>query len=842
MQKKHRLFGQTKTNVYFCRDIHVCKQYLQNIPNQSYHMRRRKALPLVLFFAFIAFTTPTYAQMSDDAVLKYVENGLSNGKSQDQLTKELALRGVSTEQAERIKARIDAKNKKTTTGDQEVTDSRMRTSEAIITATPKEDVVKKPLHDESQVFGHNVFSIDSLTFAPLENIATPEDYRLGPGDEVIIDVWGTNQATIRQIISPDGFINIEEIGLAYLGGMTIKEASEYMHRKLSSIYSIGDENAQSEFKLTLGAIRTITVNIMGEVVAPGTYSLSSLSTIYHALYKAGGFSDLGSVRNVSLVRNGQKIADVDVYDLIINGKPTKNIVLQDGDVVLVPTYEAITSISGNVKRPMKYEMKKGESINNLINFAGGFKGDAYTTNVTVERRHGREHQIFTVDKSKFSSFELLDGDSINVGTIIDRYENRVEIKGAVFRPGYYQLSDEINTVSKLIAIADGLKGDAFLNRALLHREREDYTLELISIDIKRLLDGEVQDVQLKKNDILTIPSINEIRDLGFITIVGEVAYPGEYRFAKNSSIEDIILQAGGLLESASTAKIDVSRRIKDPEGVEETDTISRMFTFSINQDYKIEGDSAFVLEPYDQIYVRKSPGYSSQNHVEVKGEVLFPGSYVLTNKSMRLSDAIKLSGGVSSLAYVKGAKLSRVMNEEERKRFVAALDVLKQTKDPKEEEEEEEEEELEELQTEETYSVGINLKEALENPGSDADVILRDGDVITVPEYDNTVKISGSVLYPNTVTYNPKMKVADYVSQAGGYGFRAKKSRAYIVYMNGNVSKARGSARKIVEPGCEIIIPDKVTNDKALANFLSIATTSASMATMLGTIYNIFKK
>ena len=815
--------------------MHI-QQRKQNIKNKINRMRERKAFALILLFALMAFAAPVHAQMSDDAVMRYVESGMASGKSQDQLTKELALRGVSKEQAARIKARMEAQQGGASASSKAATANRLRTSKTVKTVTPKKKIVVKPQYDETQVFGRNVFAIDSLTFAPFENMATPEDYKLGPGDEVIIDVWGTNQATIRQIISPDGFINIEEIGLVYLGGMTIKEAESHMCRKLASIYSVGDEDAQSEFKLTLGAIRTITVNIMGEVVAPGTYSLSSLSTIYHALYKAGGFSDLGSVRNVSLIRNGKKIAEIDVYDFIINGKPAEEVILQDGDVVLVPTYEAIATIAGNVKRPMRYEMRTGENVADLIDFAGGFKGDAYTSNITVERRHGREYQIFTVDNADFASFALLDGDSINVGTIINRYENRVEVKGAVYRPGYYQLNDEVNTVAKLIALADGLKGDAFVNRALLHREREDYTLELIPVDIKKLLSGEIQDIPLQKNDVLTIPSINEIRDLGYITIVGEVAYPGEYRFAQNTTIEDVILQAGGLLESASTAKIDVSRRIKDPNGVEETDTISRMYTFAINQDYKIEGDSTFVLEPYDQIYVRRSPGYSSQYHVQIEGEVLFPGSYVLTNKSMRLSDVIKLAGGVSSLAYVKGAKLSRVMNEEEKKQFYAALDVLKQTKDSKTKVEKEEEEVVEE-----TYYIGINLEAALANPKSDADVILREGDVIVVPEYDNTIRISGCVLYPNTVTYNPKLTVADYVSQAGGYGFKAKKGRAYIVYMNGNVCKARRSSRKIVEPGCEIIVPNKITNEEALTNFMSIATTSASIATMLGTIYNIIK-
>ncbi|MBR4312636.1 MAG: SLBB domain-containing protein [Bacteroidaceae bacterium] len=790
----------------------------------------RKPIFSLFLLAAVLFVTPASAQMSDEAAISYVKKGLANGKSQNQLISELSLKGVTKEQALRIKKQMESEDKGGSLDLQSV--SRMRSSQSVKTAPTKAPVVQQPQVSENQVFGHNVFSIKSLTFAPIENLATPVDYKLGPGDEVIIDVWGTNQATIRQIISPDGFINIEEIGLIYLGGMTIEEANDYVRRKLASIYSVGNENAQSEIKLTLGAIRTITVNVMGEVVAPGTYSLSSLSTVYHALYRAGGFNNLGSVRNVSLVRNGKKIADIDVYDFIINGKPAEDIILQDGDVVLVPTYEIIVALSGNVKRPMRYEIKKGENIANLVDFSGGFRGDAYTANVTVERRNGRELQIYTVENADFSSFELLDGDRINVGEIIQRYENRVEIQGAVYRPGHYQLNDKVNTISELIAIADGLRGDAFTNRALLHREREDYTLELIPIDIDKVLNGSATDLELQKNDVLTIPSINAIRDLGVITIVGQVAHPGDYRFAENTTIEDAILQAGGLLEAASTAKVDVSRRIKNPESTEESDTLAQLFSFSIDSDYKINGGETFILEPYDRIYVRKSPSYSSQSHVHVRGEVLFPGSYVLTNKSMRLSDAIKLSGGVSSLAYVRGAKLNRRMNENERKQLLEAAEIIENG---------EAEDTKVDIDITEVYTIGINLEKALKNPGSDADLVLREGDEIIIPEYTNTVKISGCVLRPTTVTYDPKMTVSDYIVQAGGYGFRARKGKAYIVYMNGTANKGRRSARKVIEPGCEIIVPDRAKNDAMLANTLGIATTSASIATMLGTVYNIIK-
>lgn len=795
-------------------------------------MVKKQTFILFVLIALVTFVTPARAQMSDDAVMSYVEEGISNGKSQEAIARELATKGVTKQQAERLKKKFEESHGTKGTVQQVGSSDRERNVENLGEINPEAPVVKQPATSPTSVFGRNIFSIQSLTFAPSENIATPANYKLGPGDEVIIDIWGTNQTTIRQTISPDGFINVDGIGIVYLTGMTVKEADNYMRRQLGRIYSVGGEDAQSEIKLTLGAIRTITVNVMGEVVGPGTYSLSSLSTVYHALYRAGGFNDLGSVRNVSLVRNGKKVTDIDLYDFIIEGKPADNVVLQDGDVILVPTYESIVAVSGNVKRPMLYEVKQGETIQDLINFAGGFRGDAYTANINLERRNGREFQVYTVGKDEFASFGLIDGDKLEIGTIINRYENRLEIRGAVYRPGFYQLNDKINTVSKLIAMADGLRGDAFTNRALLHREREDYTLELIQVDLKGILNGTAADIELKKNDVLTISNVNEIRDLGFITVVGEVANPGMFRFAENTTVEDIILQAGGLLESASTAKIDVSRRIKNPDSTTEGDSISQTFSFAIDGNYEIVNGNTFVLEPYDQVYVRRSPSYNAQRHIKIEGEVIFPGSYALNHKASRLSDLVKTAGGVSSVAYVKGTKLLRQMNEEERSRLESAMDMMDNTKDSAS---------VAKLNAASQYTVGINLEKALANPGSDADVVLREGDVIVVPEYTNTVKVAGNVLYPNTITYNPKMRVGDYIEQAGGYGFRAKKNRAYIVYMNGTVAKANKNSRKVVEPGCEIIVPERQKREGSLQNVLSIATTSASLATMFGTLYNIIK-
>ena len=804
-------------------------------------MIKRLATIFIALAALAFFAEPARAQMSDDAVYSYVEDGLASGKSQDTIVKELAARGVTKAQAERIKKRLEDMHGTTdAVRSVSASDTRSRKPgqslditviDEEMTESPTPDVVAQ-VEDSLQVFGRNIFSNRNLSFAPSENIATPENYKLGPGDEVIIDIWGTNQNTIRQTISPDGFINIEGIGLVYLTGMKVKEADTYMRRQLNKIYSVDGEDAQSEIKLTLGAIRTIQVNVMGEVAAPGTYFLSSLSTVYHALYRAGGFSDLGSVRNIELIRDGKKKATIDIYDFIVKGQSPDDVTLQEGDIILVPTYESLVSAYGKVKRPMIYEMKGDETVADLLEYAGGFAGNAYKVNVNMERKNGREFQVYTVMEDEYPTFKVMDGDVVTVGTMIDRYENRLEIKGAVFRPGVYQYSDRIRTVKQLVAIADGLKGDAFTNRAIIQRERPDYTMETVSFDLKKVLSGEAADVELKPNDVLTVSSIHDLEDVGFITVYGEVATPGSFVFAKNTTIEDIIMQAGGLLESASTVKVDVSRRIKDTHATEATDTLSRIYTFSIKDGFVVDGDPDFILEPFDNVYVRRSPSYNIQNHVRVEGEILFPGTYALSQKSTRLSDIVKQAGGASEWAYVKGSRLSRRMTPEERTRMQSTLAMLDNTKDSLD---------VSKIDIAETYFVGIDLEAALANPGSDADILLRDGDVLLIPEYLNTVKISGNVLYPNVVFYNSNMTVKDYVQMAGGYGFDAKRSRAYVVYINGTVAKAKKLSKAVVQPGCEIIVPQKMRKEDSLQKILSVATTSSSIATMLATIYNIIR-
>lgn len=806
-----------------------------------------KKLISLLVFSFLLTVGEVWAQsMSDDQVVEYVKSATEAGKSQKQIMTELAARGVSRAQAERIKKRYEeqqaseqgmsaiAKNRqrRSTEAQEELVDGEMD-----IIAAEMSDPAEQSTEEAAQlVYGRNIFNSRNLTFAPSQNIPTPVNYQLAAGDEVIIDVWGNNQATYRETISPEGSIKIPNLGPIYLNGLTVKEAEKYLKKELNKIHSgIEGENPTSEMKLSLGQIRTIQVNIMGEVAIPGTYNISSFSNIFHALYRAGGIGKLGSLRSIQLMRNGKKIADVDVYDFILKGKTMDAIRLQEGDVIIVPTYDILVDIQGNVKRPMFYEMKNGETVKTLIEYAGNFTSDAYTKNLRITRQNGKEYQVYTIDDIDYSVFKLMDGDVLNISAMLDRFENKLEIKGAVYRPGIYQFSGQLNTVKQLVEKAEGVMGDAFLGRAVLHREREDLTKEVIQVDLKNILNGTKPDIALKRNDQLYIPSIHDLQDVGTLTVFGEVARPGTFPFAENTTLEDIIIQAGGLLESASSVRVDVSRRIKDSKGTEASSTIGEMHTFALKDGFVIDGEPGFILKPYDQIFVRRSPAYQTQINVRVNGEVLFEGTYALTQKTERVSSLVEKAGGVTPYAYVKGAKIARRINDEERRRMETVLEMAR-TADEKDSID------VSKLELGNIYYVGIDLVAALKNPGSDADVVLREGDQLIIPEYNNTVRISGEVMYPNTVSYVKGKGLKYYIEQAGDYGQSAKKKRAYIVYMNGQVKKAKKWDNNLIEPGCEIIVPTKEKNNFSLQNMLSIATTSASLATMIASIANIITK
>jgi polysialic acid transport protein kpsD len=777
--------------------------------------------------------------MSDSQVLEYVKDGIRQGKEQKQLASELARKGVTKEQAMRVKQLYEQQNNVNTsqsTGT-DINESRLREETKENTSDMLEDhPTTEDLAREDQVFGRNIFNTRNLTFEPSVNLATPANYRLGPGDEVIIDIWGASQNTIRQQISPEGTINIQKIGPVNLSGMTVSAANEYLKGALNKIYN-GLNNTTdptSDIRLTLGNIRTIQINVMGEVVQPGTYALSSFSTVFHALYRAGGVSDIGSLRNVQLVRNGKNIATIDVYEFIMKGNTQDDIRLQEGDVVIVPAYDVLVKISGKVKRPMRFEMKKDENLATLIKYAGGFEADAYTRSLRVVRQNGEEYEVNTVKDMDYSIYTMRNGDVVTAEAILNRFTNKLEIRGAVYRPGIYQLSGKLNTIRELVYEAQGLTGDAFLNRAVLYRQREDLTSEVVQIDIKSIMNGTSPNLALMKNDILYIPSIHDLEDRGNVTVHGEVAHPDSYPYADNMTLEDLIIQAGGLKEAASTVRIDISRRIKNPRSTADNDTIGQMYTFSLKDGFVIDGQPGFILEPYDQVYVRRSPGYQAQQNVAIEGEILFGGNYAMTSREERLSDLVNKAGGPTNYAYLRGAKLTRVANASEKKRMGDVIRLMSR--------------QLGEamidslgIRVEDTFTVGIDLEKALSNPKSNADLVLREGDVISIPKNNNTVTINGAVMVPNTVSYMQGKDVDYYLNQAGGYSDNAKKSKKFIVYMNGQVTKVKGSGKKQIEPGCEIIVPSKEKKRNNIGNILGYATTFSTLGMMVASIANLIK-
>lgn len=841
---------------------------------------------------------PCYAtaqsSMTDEQILKFVMKENAEGTSLVQIVTKLMQKGVTIEQIRRVKDKYErqAKNKglgTVSSKDSEEDNGRQRKNNGKKGSSKNDDDEESPqyrlkdtrekkkskskevVYDETnedwlmmqdelntfipdttamlekllaekrkkKVFGRDIFNNKDLTFEPNMNIATPQNYILGPGDAVYIDIYGASQKTIESTVSPDGEVTIEGFGPVQVSGLTVAQANARLRSTLGARYS------SSKIKLTVGQTRSIMINVMGEVKNPGTYTLPAFATVFHALYMAGGTNDIGTMRNIKVYRNNRLVSVVDIYDYILNGKLTGNVRLADNDVISVGPYDCLVNITGKVKRPMYYEMKRNESVGTLLKYAGGFTGDAYKKSVRIVRKTGREYSVYNVDEFDMSAFHLADEDSVSVDSILPRFSNMVEVKGAVFRPGMYQVGGDINSVKTLIEHADGLREEAFTARAVMHRMKKDRTLEVVPVDVEGILDGTVPDIPIQNNDVLFIPTKQEMMEEQTITIHGEVQYPGIYRYADNETLEDFVLQAGGLKQTASTVKVDVSRRIVNPKALTTDSVIARTYTFALKDGFVIDGTPGFKLMPFDEVYVRKSPGYYKQQNVVVEGEVMFSGTYTLSKKNQRLSDLIKSAGGVNDRGYIAGARLERKVNESERARMEAVLKKVKEEAEQMEIEAAKENkkidlknsEKIKKFEIPEFYSVGIELDKALANPGCDADIVLREGDKIIVPQYNGTVKINGAVMYPNTVGFQKGKKAKYYINQAGGFSEKAKKSQTYIVYMNGTIAKVSQNAKP--KPGCEIVVPEKEINKMTIAEKMTIGTSVASIATMIAALANI---
>ena len=791
--------------------------------------------------------------MSDDEIIEYINEQKRRGMSDRVIVRNLLNRGVSQEKLTELREKYSERSTQNTSGNQgldadvDFMTDRRRTNnllnvDAGILETQIQDVIPDSvtlaslsleISREQEIFGHNIFRDKQVSFEPNLNIATPENYRLGPGDEVIIDVWGASQSTFRDYISPDGYVNIEQLGLIYLSGMTVSAANEHLKTRYGQIYSgLTEDNPSAEIKLTLGQIRSIQVRVMGEVVNPGTYTVSSFASIFHALYLAGGVNDIGSLRNIRVSRGGREVAVLDVYDYLLNGRTSGDIRLSDGDVVTVPTYDRLVKVEGQVKRPMFYEMKESESVADLLGYSGGFARNAYRGSVSIERFGDNGMQFFTLDETAQRTFLVRDGDLMRVDSISDLFENVVEVKGAVYRQGKFQLG-VVNTVKELIENAGGLKPNAFVSRAILNRRLPDMSMENVAVDIEGVMDGTVSDIELRNYDVLYISSIEDMQDIQYVNVYGEVAFPGKYRFAHNTKVGDVILMAGGLSEKASTARIEVVRRNYDAASVNVSDTIAQVFTFEIDRNLTVSGADNFVLQPFDAVYVRRSPTYVTQGNVSIEGEVVFAGMYVMGNKNMRLSDLVKASGGFTNNAYIEGARIERRLSAAERERMRENLRNVQRQMDSTY---------LANIEIPEYQNVGINLAKAIEQPGGDYDLILKNGDRLIIPEFVNTVTISGNVMYPNTVTYKEGENLNYYINLAGGYGLNAKKSKAIIVYQNGTIARAKNRA-SLIKPGCEIIVPTKVKREgMSTAEIFSLASTSASLATVIISLINLITR
>ena len=853
----------------------------------------------LMLFMVSSMAMAQSSSMTDDQVMSFVVKEHNSGTSNSQIVTKLMQRGVDISQIRRVRARYEREAKQggleNASGKASATPSRLRANNGKTredyakntnpsTSTPNathQDVTNRsnyrvsaestdnsdkdeymaiqnemssmypdiePQKKSSKVFGRDIFNNKSLTFEPNMNIATPQNYRLGPGDAVIIDIYGASQKTIQDTVSPDGTVTIEGYGPVSISGLTVSQANARLRGTVGSRYS------SSKIRLTVGQTKTIMVNVMGEVKAPGTYTLSAFATVFHALYMAGGINDLGTLRNIKVYRNNRLVTVVDIYDYILNGKLTGNVRLADNDVIVVGPYDCLVNITGKVKRPMFYEMKKNESINSLLKYAGSFTGDAYKKSVRVNRKTGREYSVYNVEEFDFASFRIADGDSVTVEPILNRYANTVEVRGAVFRPGMYNLGEQVNSVRSLIEHAEGLTEDAFKARAVMHRMKTDRSLEVVSVDVEGIMSGKVADIPLKENDVLFIPTRQDKMNERTITIRGEVLFPGTYKYADNETIEDFVLQAGGLTDKASVVNVNVSRRVSDAKALRPDSLIAQTYTLSLKDGFVIDGTPGFILMPFDEVFIRKSPGYTEQQNVTIEGEVLFAGAYTLTKRNARLSDLFKKAGGSTKEAYLTGARLIRKANDTEKARMEAVLKMQREQQQKnllqlaassnsgsnlQQVAESAKNADLEKFNVPDEYPVGIDLSEAIKHPGSEEDLVLREGDRLVVPQYNGTVKINGAVMYANTVSYEKGKRASYYIDQAGGFASDAVKNKAYIIYMNGKVAKVSHGAK--VQPGCEIVVPAKLKRKMSVAETMSLGTSMSSIAAMIATIANLSK-
>ncbi|WP_258100415.1 SLBB domain-containing protein [Marinoscillum pacificum] len=765
-------------------------------------------------------------ELSDDQIQRIIDQAESGGYTEQQLEFMARSRGMSSAQISKLRQRINevrngssskssnissVDRSRVSPNQEEVDANRSSGFDPFQTIFP-EDTLVDP--SELKIFGLDFFNNPEISFDPSLNIATPADYQIGPGDQIVIDVWGASEQNYQLQVSPEGSIIIPNLGPIYLNGLSVEKAETRIKSRLKNIYSTLGQNTFAQ--VSLGQIRTVSVNVLGEVAQPGTYQVSSFTTAFNALYNAGGPTENGSFRSIGIYRSGKEVAVLDAYNFLISGTG-QNIMLQDQDVVMVKPYENRVAVRGEVKRPAYYEVIKGESLNDVVSFAGGFTGWAYKKSISIRRNLDNRKTVVTVLANRFPETGLIDGDDLEVGKIQNQFVNRVRVEGAVNHPGEFELSDGM-TLKDLINYVDGLRADAFLQRGIIIRQNDDLTLSNISFSPREIVSGE-SDLMLKSEDLIKIQSIFDLREEYMVSIQGEVLTPGDYPFADGMTVENLIYLANGFKETAAKSFVEVARRVTDEDG--DGSATATIYNFPIDKNLSIkDGDKDFQLKPFDLVVIRKSPFYEKQNIVEVEGEAQYPGKYALASKNERISDVLTRAGGTTKYAYIKGATLIRRTEyfvnkgkgESDSNESTDAAAKIRQ-------------EDLKSLLERDTLvdqrdqvfktqeSIGIKLDEILKAPGSKYDLILKEGDVLSIPRQLQTVRIRGEVLYPSTVRFDNNRTFRQYISQSGGFSDDAKKGKSYVVYPNGSAERTKSflwfKNYPRVDPGAEVIIPRK---------------------------------
>lgn len=818
---------------------------------------------LVIFIIGVLSTPSSYAQdapslqnlqninvdnLSDAQIQKFVDQVEASGYSQQQLEVLAKARGMSSAQISKLQQRIQklqsasggggstsfnrTRDRKTFNKDV-VNDDRSGDFDPFNSIYAVDSAALKA-KGELEIFGMSFFKNRELTFEPSVSIATPRDYQIGPGDEIIIDVWGASEQTYQLTVSPEGSIIVPSIGPIYLNGLSVDRAESRIMAKLKSIYSTLGDNTFAQ--ISLGQIRTISVNVIGEVVRPGTYQMSSFATAFNALYYAGGPNESGSMRVIEVFRSGKKVGTLDAYSFLINGGG-QNIMVQDQDVVLVKPFANRISVTGEVKRPAIYEVTEGESLLSAIGYAGGFGAEAYQKSISLRRNLGNGRTIHTIGLDDFESFKLTNGDVIEVGSIQNLFIGRVRVEGAVNHPGEFELKEGM-MLSEVISLADGFRSDVFLARAVIIRQNDDLSLSNLAFSPQELMSGK-GDLPLKSEDLIRVQSIFDLREAYTVSVQGEVQLPGSYPYAKGMTVENLIYLANGFRESAAKSFVEVARRVTTDSG--EGTNASEIFNFPIDANLALTPEgSQFALKPFDLVVIRQSPFYEKQTIVEIEGEVRYPGKYALKTKNERISDLLQRAQGLTSYAYARGATLIRrteyyVSDEDgdeaakirvQELRGLLERDTLVDKSQQAFKAQE---------------SIGIRLEEILARPGSEVDLILKEGDIISIPRELQTVRIRGEVLYPSTVRYDKSYSFNEFVSQAGGFADNAKRNKAYVVYANGSAERTRSflwfKNFPKVEPGAEVIIPKKPERRKlSPGEIISITTGIGTMAVIINSL------